>query len=84
MNSSKMFSDPRKRTYANKTLVMLSESCILKAAEGNQMIMAEVPKSTNRILRIAEALKVQAQIGTRGVKALVINHCLMHDQVIDY
>ena len=48
MNSSKMFSDPRKRMYANKTPVMLSEGCVLKAAEENQKIMAEVPKSTNR------------------------------------
>lgn len=33
---------------------------------------------------IAEALKLQAQIGTRDVKASVINHCLMYDQVINY
>lgn len=48
MNSSKIFSDPRKRMYANKTPVMLSEGCILEAAEENQRIMAEVPKRTNR------------------------------------
>lgn len=48
VNSSKIFSDPRKRMYANKTPVMLSEGCILEAAEENQRITAEVPKRTNR------------------------------------
>lgn len=48
MNSRKVFSDPRKRMYANKTLVVLSEDCILKAAEENQRVMEEVPQSTKR------------------------------------
>lgn len=48
MNSSKMFSDPRERRYADKTLVMLSEGCILKADEDNQRKIAEVLKSTDR------------------------------------